>query len=223
MATISTIINGLKKIQGFALDLVLPPNPIVREIEEMDASRAIDVFKRPEIGPQSWIKSLFSYRDERVNTAIWELKYRGNKKIATLFGGILADYILEEMVEGEQFGNFRAPLLIPIPLSRARERERGFNQCRLVLEEVTKRTPDIEVSYGALQKIKNTKPQTCFKKKADRLKNLRGAFAANAPQVLDRNIILFDDVLTTGSTLTEARRVLLDAGAHKVIAYTLAH
>lgn len=223
MATISTFLHGLKKIPEFALDLVLPQDPMVRRIEKMDASEAMNVFKGPEIAPQSWIKPFFSYKDECVNRAIWELKYRGNAKIAGLFGAILSDHLLEEMAEQQQFGDFQRPLLMPVPLSRTRERERGFNQCKLVLDVLRRRSPEIEISYSALRKIKNTKPQTSFKKKSERLKNLSGAFAANAPEILHRNIILFDDVLTTGSTLSEARRTLLSAGAKKVIAYTLAH
>ncbi len=212
----------LQKTGEFLLDLVLPQDPETRTIEKMTAAKALGEF-RPARKGEVWIESFFDYKDSLVQKAIWELKYRGNEKIAQLFAEVLCDHLIEEIGELGLFKNFREPLLVPIPLSRERERERGFNQMRLVLEKIDATRLGAEVSYKALQKIKNTKPQTSFSKKSDRLKNLSGAFAANAPEVLDRNIILFDDVLTTGSTLHEARRTLLSAGARDVIAYTLAH
>ena len=223
METFHFFIRFLKKLGAFILELVLPSDPSVREIEMMTAATAAETFKKAERPAVSWIRAFFDYKDERVQKAVWELKYRGNPRIVALFGTILADSLLEEISELGLLEHFKNPILVPLPLSPQRRRERGFNQCELILDEVKKRSPGVEISYSALRKVKNTKPQTSFTKKKDRLENLRGAFAANAPEIDGRNIILFDDVATTGRTLDEARRTLLEAGARDVIAYAIAH
>ena len=220
----------IKRIFSFLLELVFPKDELTRRLEAMSASEFLSsVPTASETG--SFVRSMVSYRDPLVERAIWELKYRGNRRIVRLFGLLLFDVLLEDVAEKSLLENFSEPLLIPIPLSPKRRRERGFNQCELVLDEFEKQSGDFggtfggdfEISLTALRKVRHTLPQTSFSKKAERLQNLSGAFAANAPAISGRNIILFDDVYTTGSTLSEARAVLLEAGAKRVIAYTLAH
>lgn len=170
------------------------------------------------------IISLFSYRDPLVRQAIWELKYRGNKKIAKLLAEALCDELLAFLEEYAPLANFIEPLLIPIPLSRKRESERGFNQCRLLAEEITELDGGRNFTLSsALRKIKDTQSQTKQNTRAKRLENLDGCFEADNAVVVGRNIILIDDVATTGATIEEAKRALRKAGAKKVIAFTVAH
>ncbi|KKU76429.1 MAG: hypothetical protein UY03_C0035G0001, partial [Parcubacteria group bacterium GW2011_GWA2_47_64] len=72
-------------------------------------------------------------------------------------------------------------------------------------------------------KCKDTGSQTKMDTRKKRLENLKGCFVADGKAVEGRNIILIDDVATTGATLVEARKTLLRAGARKVIAFTVAH
>ena len=78
--------------------------------------------------------------------------------------------------------------------------------------------------FNILIKIKETEHQANIKERKDRLKNLSGSFSVkNAEMIKSRNIILIDDVITTGATLSEARKTLKQFGAKKIIAFTVAH
>lgn len=209
----------------FLLDLLLPQKPVVRELLAMTPEEFTGRAARSDGRAGTDIISLFDYRDSLVRETVWMLKYRGNKKVAALLAPVLYDELLGFLEEYAPLTNFSEPLLIPIPLSRKRERERGFNQCELLTNGLERLDGgrNFRVSKTALAKTKDTPSQTKTESCAKREKNLKGCFSANPKEVTERNIILIDDVATTGATLAEARRTLRAAGARKVIAFTIAH
>lgn len=244
----------------FLLDLLLPQKPLVRELLNMSPDEFAERAGQAQGNVGKNILSLFDYRTPLVKEAVWMLKYRGNKKIAALLAALLYDELLGFLEEYAPLTNFTEPLLIPIPLSRKRERERGFNQCELLCNELMRldspfvkgsgeslsrgisssplplfrgEVPSLRgegvggrnftLSTPALRKIKDTPSQTKTDSRAKRLENLRDCFSADPNEVGGRNIILIDDVATTGATLDSARRALKSAGARKVIAFTIAH
>lgn len=182
-----------------------------------------------------YIIAPLSYHYPVLRKAIWHLKYRDKKRIAEDLAGILYDRLLEELSDLEAFEDFRNPVLIPIPLSKKRLRERGYNQAEIIAREIIKksdrsRTPTavgekiFTLITNVLYKIKDTPTQVSIKDREKRLQNLRGTFAVkNSGLIKDRNIILVDDVTTTGATIDEAKKVLEKSGARKVIALTVAH
>ena len=110
---------------------------------------------------------------------------------------------------------------VPVPLHPARRRERGFNQSRLLARELAGRR-GLPVLRGSLVKLRNAPPQAGLRA-ADRERNVVGAYAARRPgRVRGKVLVLVDDVTTTGATLRECARVLLEAGAKEVRAITLA-
>jgi ComF family protein len=114
-----------------------------------------------------------------------------------------------------------ADFLVPVPLHRARRRDRGFNQSRLLARDLAK-SRGMKVLAGALVKARNAPPQAGLRA-ADRERNVVGAYAVRRPeQVRGRTLILVDDVTTTGATLRECARVLTEAGAKEIRAITLA-
>ncbi len=114
-----------------------------------------------------------------------------------------------------------ADLLVPVPLHRARRRDRGFNQSRLLARDLA-RAREMKVLAGALVKARNVPPQAGLRA-ADRERNVVGAYAVRRPEeVRGKVVVLVDDVTTTGATLRECARVLLEAGAREVRALTLA-
>jgi competence protein ComFC len=114
-----------------------------------------------------------------------------------------------------------ADFLVPVPLHPARRRERGFNQSHLLARDLAgpRRLKVLRVS---LVKARNAPAQAGLRA-ADRERNVVGAYAVRRPErIRGRVIVLVDDVTTTGATLRECARVLLEAGAKEVRAITLA-
>ncbi len=160
--------------------------------------------------------AFFSYRDPEIKKAVAEMKYRRN---AELFE-IAAHHLAKEM---PPFGNY--PLLIPVPLSEKRKKQRGYNQTEEMLRHIGRKIAagTVEIRMDCMSKIIHTPPQTHLNRK-ERMKNLAGAFKVLLPDIIrDREIIIFDDVITTGSTIREIGKTLKQAGAQKIIAFALAH
>ena len=173
-----------------------------------------------------WIYPLYDYRNPAIKKAVWLLKYKNRKKLAKVFAEALYGRILEELADLSVLENFRAPFLIPIPLSKSRLRERRYNQAELICQELIQldQNKNFILEKTILIKPKDTPHQARIENRTQRLKNIVGSFAIeNEELVKGRNIIMIDDVTTTGATLTEAEKVLKNAGARKVIAFTVAH
>lgn len=190
-------------------------------------------FPTAERESAEWIFPLYDYRHPPVKKALWYLKYNGRKQLAHVLAEAMYEKIAEELAELYLLENFTSPLLIPIPLSPKRKRERGFNQseilCREIISEHTLRSSraksiNLELGRDLLIKPKETEHQARIRERKARLRNIVGSFTAiNESKLKGRNVILIDDILTTGATLTEAKKVLKRAGARKIIAFTIAH
>jgi competence protein ComFC len=114
----------------------------------------------------------------------------------------------------------RFDAIIPVPLHPARQRERGFNQAELLAEWLSEHLS--LPLCRALERVHYTTTQTAFDR-AERMQNLRGAFRLRKKaDVRSLRVLLIDDVLTTGSTLSECARVLKEAGAQSIFAATAA-
>ncbi len=173
-----------------------------------------------------WIVSIFDYRHPTIKKSLWLLKYKGKWGLSYTFAESMYGRILEELSEMSLMENFREPLLIPIPLSKSRKRERGYNQTELLCKELVKLDKGINFTNEneILIKIKDTKRQAHIENRTERLKNIIGSFQVlNKEKIKGKNIVLIDDITTTGATLHEAKKVLKEAGAKKIIAFTVAH
>ena len=173
-----------------------------------------------------WIYPIYDYRNQSVKKAIWRLKYKSNRRLADIFAEIIHNRIMEELSDLSVMENFSEPIIIPIPLSNRRHRERGFNQSELIARSIIENDQEkyFTLLTNVLTKPKETKHQAHIEDRAHRMQNIIGSFVVkNGEIVKDRNIILIDDVVTTGATLNEAKKVLRETGAKKIIAFTIAH
>jgi ComF family protein len=149
--------------------------------------------------------------DGRLREAILALKFRGKRALAHPLGDLVAARC------AEAFGAIDA--LVPVPLARRRERERGFNQAELIAARLGRRL-GIPARPRWLGRARSTEPQSELDAAARR-RNVRDAFLA-APAVAGRSIVVIDDVLTTGATVRECARTLRRAGARSVGVVTVA-
>jgi len=166
-----------------------------------------------------------SYEAE-LRELIHLLKYNGIRPAAKVLGGFLAEALATarpgiEQLTFEQL----AILVIPVPLYKRKLRERGFNQAELIARAALKLRPPgehLQLVTDLLVRTRDTASQiglTGHQRRA----NLRGAFTvARAMEVTGRQVILVDDVYTTGATATECAHVLRRAGAAKVWVATVA-
>ena len=130
-------------------------------------------------------------------------------------GALLADLVGDALAARDD----GCDLLVPMPLSRQRMIERGYNQALELARPVARRL-QIELSPAALARTRHTAAQTGLDR-AERRRNVKGAFAAGEV-VRGRHVALLDDVVTTGATAHTAARALLRAGATRVVLYAVA-
>jgi len=148
----------------------------------------------------------FAYRGP-VKRLVKSLKYRGITGVAK----ILAELMAEDLEEREiSFG--RKALVVPVPLSFWRRSSRGFNQAALLGEALAERL-GLEFREDLLKRVKDTPSQVSLGRR-ERARNVKGAFSAD--RLGGEDIVLVDDVLTTGATAREAARALKKAGAGQV-------
>jgi|GEM_PF-188966 len=161
----------------------------------------------------TWARAVGLF-DGILRDAIHKLKYEGQTYLAQDLGLLLARHL-----ENSPSQKFDA--VVPVPIHRKRERQRGFNQSQLLAKQISERTgtPLLE---RALVRTIHTRPQVDLGREA-RLLNVENAFAVPNPQkVQGLRILLIDDVMTTGATCNAASTALLAAGARSVAVMTLA-
>lgn len=147
------------------------------------------------------------------------LKYKFNDK------AYLSDFFAQMILKNQKAISFikKYEIIIPVPLHRKRLLERGYNQTELIVKKVSINNSIVDcVENDVLKKAKNTKPQS-KNNLYERISNIKGVyFVENAEKIKNKNILLFDDVYTTGSTANECRKVLINAGARQVGVMTIA-
>jgi ComF family protein len=159
------------------------------------------------------------------------LKYNGVRPAAKVLGRMLAEALTALDPEFEQamlergLYDQQAILVIPVPLYKSKRRQREFNQAELIAQAALKSYPvrdRLELAADLLQRTRDTHSQIGLTSH-QRRENLRGAFAVmRAAEVTGRDVLLVDDVYTTGTTATECARILRRAGARQVWVATVA-
>jgi ComF family protein len=227
---------GVRRAYRAALDLVFPPRCAVcgrpgvglcsecaAGFPRLDGSvcpvcgRAQDTSGRCERCARqtpafSSVRSAFRY-EGGVRKAIMAFKY--NRRPA------LAEPLAEAMASALASPGVDSALLCAVPLHPERRRERGYNQAALLASELGRRWGMPVAEDGALRRVRAT-PQQVALDYAERQLNVQGAFAAQPSLVGSRDIVLVDDVCTTGATLDACAQALLAQGARSVCAVTLA-
>ncbi|MGP8152596.1 MAG: double zinc ribbon domain-containing protein [Smithella sp.] len=162
----------------------------------------------------SYARAVFCYENFILN-AIHQFKYKRNISIGEMLASFMADFSFPDI----DFTDYS--LIIPVPLHIKRLRERGFNQSLILAHAIGKKR-QIPVDFSLLKRHKFTLTQTGSNRN-ERKRNIKGAFeVTDKKKIAGKNIILIDDVYTTGATINECAKTLIKAKAQKVVIITLA-
>ena len=158
--------------------------------------------------PRAWAAAVYRAPLDR---AITHLKYRADERLAQALAQSMAEVYRRERLS--------ASCLVPVPLSRRRQRQRGYNQTELLGRALAGLLglPSLPL---AAERIRETGSQVGLEA-GDRWANVHGAFSADASLVRQETVLLIDDVHTTGATLAACSQALAQAGARRVLALTV--
>jgi len=157
----------------------------------------------------SYIAWRFEY-SENLRAAVHFFKFNDFSNLAARFGREMTETLLSRTELAA------ADALVPVPLHRARMRERGYNQSELLASVISLRA-DIPVAR-ALERIKNNRPQASLASRAEKITNVKGIFQQRSGfSVRGKRVLLIDDVVTTGATVNECAKVLTRAGAREIM------
>ena len=205
----------MKKLMIYIIDFIFPPNKEEVLLRSFSPEKLFEISHRSNEPEFPFIKSIYSYRDPVIRELIWQIKYKKNKHAIEC-----ASYALNTQLSKIN----EKVTLIPVPISKKRRKERGYNQCELIIDELLSSNTNnlISKDFNLLIRSKDIDKQT-FKNKKDRISNTKDIFQIIKMPIDNSKIIIIDDVTTTGSTLKEAREALLKSGFMTVEALTVAH
>jgi len=190
----------------------------ISKIQRSTAARLNQEFERKFAGKKiisSFYAPFVFEKDRELQHAIHALKYDKRFLVGVFLGKQVALEIKKEKPD------WKFDLIIPIPLHHLKKAERGYNQAYYIAGGVG-RIFEIKASDGIVKRIKFTESQTTMNL-AEREKNISDAFIINKKKiVVGKNILLVDDVITTGASISECGRILLEAGANKIYAASIA-
>lgn len=162
---------------------------------------------------------LFKYNGW-IREQIIRYKFRNNAYLYRLF--------LQLIIEINNTGKFlyNYDYIIPIPISKKRKKERGYNQSELIAKGIASKINDISFAKIINKKIDNKAQSTLTQK--ERISNVKGVYVVNEKviakfdDIRNKKILLIDDIFTTGNTVNEAARVLRDYGIKSIDVFTIA-
>lgn len=175
------------------------------------------------------LKRFFSagrYEDPVLRETVHYLKYNSLESLAEALGEIAVKFLRQNCLENI----LKKSVLVPVPLTRRRFAKRGFNQAELIAKALCLQFnfPPYQIRTDLIKRVSFTKPQADIKDFEARKLNTKGAFIAKKPKQIKQlaqenyNLIIFDDVSTSGATLEECARVLKDAGAKEIWGFVIA-
>ncbi len=161
--------------------------------------------------------SLYSFKsDSDMQKIIHHFKYAGFSDIGKLFGEILSKEILKSDINIQDYD-----FICPVPLFKSKKRSRGYNQSEILSDTISKELNKIHIP-DLLKRTRDTKSQTGMNME-ERKENVKNVFELNKSYNIKRqNIILVDDVITTGSTVSECLKALKKRGADRILVISLA-
>ena len=212
------------KVVDWLLDLIYPPRCAFCRRLLSGREKGVCRFCRPKLPYVPADGQVQHFRN--VDKCLSPLYYHGSLKDSLhryKFGGATAyaDIYSEFIVKCIDENQISCDSITWVPLSRRRLRRRGYDQAALLAKLIARQLGQSPVRL--LKKLRDTPPQSQTGSAEKRRANIAGVYACLRPELVQgKQVLLVDDIVTTGATLSEAARVLKRAGAKEVICVTLA-
>jgi len=226
----------VKNIFVIITDALFPLDETEKRLLKLEPDEAIPVFSPAvkfdsSVLPLMNTSSLFTYKDKLVEKLVWTIKYKKSAHSAKI-----AAYALCAKISGTEYKRGmqgRYILIIPMPISKRRRRERGFNQCELIMDEMKKidNNKGHIYAYDILERDAHTDRHTTMSRK-DRLNSGSNLFSINESAQHDIvgneplenfSVMIIDDVITTGSTMSDAQNTFARHGFRYIHGLSIAH
>ncbi|SCJ90528.1 DNA utilization protein GntX [uncultured Clostridium sp.] len=206
------IIKEIKNIVETIIDIIYPPSNrcIICNAEDFIGICPYCKSKIKRVENQEDVLS-YGYYGGVLKELILAFKYDKNFTAGNVISELLLNLIYENRIEFDA--------IYYVPMSKSSIKKRGFNQCEIIAKNLSK-SLNIPVS-NSLIKIKNTKEQKSLSKD-ERYKNIKGAFKIRENNIKNKRILLVDDVVTTGATLLECKKVLENYDIEEITVLTIA-
>lgn len=175
----------------------------------------------------SWAAVLFDYQNPLVKKAIWALKYHQKKALGKFFGTALYREFFKKLARDGK-NSAEEIILIPIPASAKANAIRGYNHAHIIAKTIASAARNdglkFTIEHNVLYKKRENLKQATVKKRSRRKENVESVFAVRNGKILEgKTLILIDDVITTGATITEAKRALKEWKPKRILAIAVAH
>ena len=174
---------------------------------------------------QANIFALYDYHHPKGKELVYYIKRQEDRIVSEELGKNMALCLQEYLAEQQQYSFFLNPIVIPVPLTSSQKKNRGFNQSEKIAKSLT-RNIDGHYHNNVIYKNRETEKQALINNKSQRFINVRNCFSIHEKyknELAHQDIIIVDDLVTTGATIMELEKTLRAAGARNVIAMTVAH
>lgn len=158
---------------------------------------------------------IFLYK-EKIRNVILDYKFNDKSYLYKIFSKII---IKNKKICGilEKYD-----IIIPVPIHKKRERQRGYDQSKLIAKDIANQIQSIKFENNVVKKVKHTLPQSSLNR-VQRTKNVQNVYKIiNKEKINDKRIILFDDIYTTGNTVNTIAKMLKQNGAKEILVLTIA-
>ena len=179
---------------------------------KMISSKKTSIFK---VYKKKYEEFGFIFLYKNIRDLILEYKFNNKAYLSNMFANLILD---DENIVNELK---KYDIIIPVPMNKKKKSKRGYNQTELIAKQISEKL-NLEYNNISLVKIKNNNTQSKLKGK-ERFENVKGIFnVKNSHLVKDKNIILFDDIFTTGATVNECSKMLKLNKVKKIFVLTIA-
>jgi ComF family protein len=221
MTIIHKFAKWWKKVSELIIDTLVPEHTKIQKLLTIDSTTLYNLLPKSQTQVKDLVV-LFNYENQIVRSIVKSIKLKNNQSLRQRIAQYLTDELVEMVSEINLFEG-RPPILIPMPMSKKEKRQKGFNQCAEICQEIeAMKINNLRFEYHLLKKVRETKRQTTLGR-TDRLLNVQNSMQANSALAKNQTIIVLDDVYTTLASFSEARRALLSASARRVIGLFIAH